>query len=54
MECAFVRKETPKVEDMSANTTVTQELPASEKPLTEAKVEEKAPITNLNVEKPIA
>ena len=54
MDSAFVRKETPKVEDYSANTSVIQESPASEKPLAEAKVEEKAPLTNLNVEKPIA
>jgi hypothetical protein len=55
MDSAFVRKETPKIEDLSASTTVAQELPASEKPLAEAKVEDKpVPVAIANVEKPIA
>ena len=54
MDSAFVRKETPKVEDLTANTPVTQEMPANEKPLTESKVEEKALPAIFPVEKLIA
>jgi hypothetical protein len=54
MDSAFVRKETPKIEDKSAIVSVTQEIPASEKSFAEAKLEEKVLPAIKNVEKPIA